>query len=73
MLEIKLALEDIFRVFIDPLQINNVSLTSTLDDLLEISIEGPPRSSLSADSAIDLWWSDCRTTRRTNQIERKPY
>ena len=37
MLEIKLALEDIFRVFIDPLQINNVSLTSTLDDLLEIA------------------------------------
>ena len=37
MLEIKLALEDIFRVFIDPLQMNNVSLTSTLDDLLEIA------------------------------------
>ena len=36
MLEIKLALEDIFRLFIDPLQMNNVSLTSTLDDLLEI-------------------------------------
>ena len=55
MLEIKLALEDIFRVFIDPLQMNNVSLTSTVDDLLEISIEGPPLSSLSTDSAIDLW------------------
>ena len=72
MLEIKLALEDIFRVFIDPLQMNNVSLTSTLDDLLEISIEGPPLSSLSADSAINLWRSDCRTT-RTNQTKRKPY
>ena len=52
---------------------NNVSLTSTLDDLLEISIEGLPLSSLSADSAIDLWWSDCRTTRRTNQTKRRPY
>ena len=150
MLEIKLALEDIFRVFIDPLQMNNVSLstdhddtvdcarrylsiesakyrkvwyllhtcpnvekwpsvlllcelvfslpfsngrveqifsslkvskpsnrtslqTSTLDDLLEISIEEPPLSSLSADCAIDLWRSDCRTTRRMNQTKRKPY
>ena len=72
MLEIKLALEDIFRVFIDPLQMNNVSLTSTIDDLLDISIEGPPLSSLSADSAINLWRTDCRTT-RTNQTKRKPY
>ena len=23
-------------------------------------------------SAIDLWWSDCHTTRRTNQTKRKP-
>ena len=153
LLEIKLALEDIFRVFIDPLESENVSLstlqdeiedvvdyarrylslestkyrkiwyllhvcpdaekwpsilllcelvfslpfsngrveqifsslkmiktsnrtslhTSTLDDLLEICIEGPPLSSFSADSAIDLWWSDCCTTRRTNQKKRKSY
>ena len=40
---------------------NRTSLqTSTLDDLLEISIEEPPLSSLSADCAIDLWRSDCR-------------
>ena len=53
---------------------NRTSLqTSTLDNLLEISIEGPPLSSCSTDSAIDLWWSDCHTTRGTNQTKRKPY
>ena len=56
------------------LKVSRTSLqTSTLDDLLEISIEEPPLSSLSADCAIDLWRSDCRTTRRTNQTKRKPY
>lgn len=53
---------------------NRASLrTSTLDDLLEISIEGPPLSDFSSTSAIDLWWKDCRTTRRTSQSKRKPY
>lgn len=53
---------------------NRASLhTTTLDDLLEICIEGPPLARFSADSAIDLWWSDCHTTRRTNQTKRKPY
>ena len=47
-------------------------LTSTLDDLLEICIEGPSLSSFIADGALDLWWSDCRTTRRPNQ-KREPY
>lgn len=27
----------------------------------------------SADSAVDLWWSSCCTTRRVNQGPRKPY
>ena len=39
--------------------------TSTLDDLLEINIEGPPMSDFSPTHAIDLWWRSCRTTRRT--------
>ena len=31
---------------------------STVNDLLEVSTEGPSLSSFSADAAIDLWWSD---------------
>ena len=45
----------------------------TLNDLLEIYIEGPPLSSFCPDVAIELWWSDCCTTRRVNQPPRKAY
>ena len=30
---------------------------NTLDDLLEIFVEGPPLDCFSADPAVDLWWS----------------
>ena len=46
---------------------------NTLDDLLEIFVEGPPLNCFSADPAVDLWWSRCCTTRRVNQGPRKPY
>ena len=39
-------------------------LTSTLNDLLEISIEGPPLSSFNASAAVNLWWTDTSSTRR---------
>ena len=53
---------------------NRTSLSvNTLDDLLEIFVEGPPLDCFSADSAVDLWWSSCCTTRRVNQGPRKPY
>ena len=53
---------------------NRTSLTvSTLDDLLEIFVEGPPLDCFSADAAVDLWWSSCSTTRRVNQGPRKHY
>ena len=45
----------------------------TLNDLLEVYIEGPPLSSFSADSAIELWWNDCSTSGRINQQPRKEY
>ena len=45
----------------------------TLSDLLEIQIEGPPLSDFSPTEAVRLWWEDCRTTRRVNQEQRKPY
>ena len=45
--------------------------TSTLDDLMEINMEGPALESFTADSAVDLWWKD--TTRRPNQKEQKDY
>jgi len=45
--------------------------TSTLNDLLEIYIEGPTLAEFSADSAIELWLSEC--TRRPQQSDRKKY
>ena len=47
--------------------------TSTLHDLLEISIEGAPLSDFNADAAIKLWWSSCFGGHRVNQKERKEY
>ena len=36
--------------------------------LKEIKVEGPPPlSNFVANSAVQLWWKDCRTTRRVNQ------
>lgn len=46
---------------------------STLNDLLEINTEGPTLSTFSAESAVDLWWSDSSTGRRVNQKPRKDY
>ena len=46
---------------------------STLNDLMEIYVEGPPLSSFSPDNAIKMWWDDCSTTRRVNQFPRKQY
>ena len=36
----------------------------TLNDLLEIKVEGPPLCQFSADQAIDLWFSDGGIERR---------
>lgn len=44
--------------------------TSTLHDLLGISIEGPPLSDFNAGAAIKLWWSSCFCGHRVNQKER---
>ena len=41
---------------------------STLNDLMEIYVEGPPLSSFSPDNAIKMWWDDCSTTRRVNKF-----
>ena len=46
---------------------------STLHDLLEINVEGPALTSFNADAAIQLWWTDCCTSRRVNQNPRKEY
>ena len=45
--------------------------TTTLDDLMEINVEGPSFESFSAEHAVKLWWEDC--TRRPNQTFRKVY
>ena len=44
-------------------------LSSTLDDLMEINVDGPELENFSPDHAVQLWWSDC--TRRPNQATRK--
>ena len=46
---------------------------STLNDLLDISIEGTTLANFSPDEAIDLWWKGCSTGRRVNQQPRKAY
>ena len=46
---------------------------TTLCDLLEINLEGPDLSEFSASAAIDMWWKECRTTRRVDQHPRKAY
>ena len=51
----------------------NCRQSDTLNDLLEIYVEGPVLSSFCPDHAIELWWSDCCTTRRVNQQTRKEY
>lgn len=48
-------------------------LTSTLCDLLEVTVEGPPLTDFNAKAAVELWWKDCQTTRRVNQVPRKEY
>ena len=45
--------------------------TCTLNDLMEINIEGPSFENFSADQAVDFWWADC--ARRPNQSARKEY
>ena len=40
---------------------------STLDDLLEINIEGPTLENFSSSTAVDLWWGE--RMRRPNQSE----
>ncbi len=47
--------------------------SSTLSDLLEILVQGPSLQNFSPKQAVDLWWSDCKTTRRINQGPRKEY
>ena len=45
----------------------------TLRDLLEIKVEGPPFNEFVTRPAVELWWRDCRTTRRVHQHPRKDY
>ena len=47
--------------------------TSTLQDLLEIFVEGPPVTTFDSGPAVELWWRECHTTRRVNQKPRKTY
>ena len=44
---------------------------TTLDDLMEINVEGLPLPSFSAESAVDLWWTN--HVRRPKQKARKEY
>jgi len=45
----------------------------TLNDLLEVNVEGPSLSDFSPDQAVEIWWSSCQSGRRVNQRPRKEY
>ena len=45
--------------------------SSTLEDLLEVKLEGPPLSEFSADAAVELWSKD--RSRRVHQKSWKKY
>lgn len=45
----------------------------TLNDLLEIYVEGPTMATFCPDPAIELWWSDCSTGSTVHQQPRKTY
>ena len=45
----------------------------TLNDLIEVFVEGPPLTTFSADHAIDPWLNDSSITRRPHQTTRKAY
>ena len=47
--------------------------TDTLSDLLEIHTEGTSLAEFLSDDAIQIWWTNCRTSRRVNQAPRKAY
>ena len=44
-----------------------------LRDLLEIKVEGPAFDGFRPRPAVELWWKDCKTTRRFNQLPQKEY
>jgi len=50
----------------------NLSVDS-LRDLLEIKVEGPAFDDFIPRPAVELWWKDCKTTRRPSQLPRKEY
>ena len=40
---------------------------STLNDLLEVNVEGPTLSNFSPDSAVNFWWNNCQSGRRAQK------
>ena len=42
-------------------------LTCSVVHQLEIQVEGPPLATFPADQPVQLWWDDCKTTRKINQ------
>ena len=47
--------------------------TTSLNDLLEVNVEGPSLASFKPDNAVDLWWKGCNATRRVDQHPRKKH
>ena len=46
--------------------------TDTSSDLIEIHTGGTSLANYLPDDAIQLWWTACNTSRRVNQVPRKP-
>ena len=47
--------------------------TTTLNDRIEINVEGPHLELFNADAALDIWWKDSSSGRRVNQKESEQY
>ena len=48
-------------------------MVDTLRHLLEIKVKGPAFDDFKPQPTVELWWIDCKTTRRSNRLPRKEY
>lgn len=46
---------------------------ATLNDLIEIHVEGPTLRNFTPKHAVEAWWSSCKTSHRSNWSSRKEY
>ena len=45
----------------------------TLSDKMAVKVEGPSLNTFSSKQAVETWWRDCKTLRKSNQSARKQF